>query len=1157
MTDSPKNNNTNDNDNDNELQELMKIDHTYPTQNDPNFLHKIYNKREFYYHKYPQRPEMGDYEDIQEFRNNTCSRGTFQLQSQQSLLSNFINPDTPYKGLLVIHGTGTGKTCGAIAVAEKFKDILKRYNTKVYVLLPGPLLKENWKSDLLKCTGDTYLQHDSKNIILSEDDKQKLRKNAIANAMQYYKFISYRSFYKKVLGERIIKEKKVISSKKVKVSYRKTDEGDFERDIAIDRISSLDNTLIIVDEAHNLTSNSYGKALAQIIKNSINLKVLLLSATPMKNSADEIIELINFLRPLDKQIHRDRVFNGNKNHLMKFKPGGVEYLKKYSRGYVSYLKGGDPLLFAKRVDRGVKPKELLFTKIIPCKMEPFQHAVYNQISHDEEDTLDRRSEAVSSVVFPGLSEDLKSVQGYYGIEGISLIKEQLRTHSNLLNKMIAEKIIKDKNTDINKLIYISDNNIISGNIFNMKYLKHFSTKFHKTMTKLNSLVWGDKGAKTAFIYSNIVKVGIEIFQEVLLQNGYLEFQLNPTDYIVSKNTICYYCGRSSYQHHQEKDSKIPAHKFHPAAFIMVTGSTSEEAADTLPEEKQQILENTFNNVDNKEGKNIKLVLGSRVMNEGISLKNIAEIHILDVYFNLTRVDQVIGRGIRWCSHYNIVNKNNQFPEVHTYKYAIIIKDELSSEIKLYQKAELKHILVKKTERALKEVAIDCPLNMTGNIFMDDLKEFKDCVPPKLVKDGSNDVICPDKCDYTKCNFKCDDKLLNMKYYDPDRNLYKNIPKKVLNTSTFTPNLAKDEIDFAKEKIKELYKRKYVYDLPKIIDYVHYSYEKEKQDLFDEYFVYKALDKLIPITENDFNNFKDTIFDKYSRPGYLIYTDKYYIFQPFDQNENVPMYYRTTFNKKIPNELKIYDYLKNKNKDELNNFLGNIQSISDTSDNKNKYLYDFESTREYYDERKEFKYVGIIDKETSLRKSKLPSNLKDVFKIREERAKILDKKRGTGIPSLKGAVCSTSKSREYLEGIAKDLGLKLKKYETRREICNKVRDKLITLEKYSTGKNKMTYMMIPKNHKIFNFPLNLEDRITYIKTEIEKVINFKIKFEGDNSPKYIKGNVKKGEPPKIPFFDIKIKFNDIKDNLKSNSKLKTKINELGGHTVGNFIIFHVD
>ena len=43
------------------------------------------------------------------------------------------------------------------------------------------------------------------------------------------------------------------------------------------------------------------------------------------------------------------------------------------------------------------------------------------------------------------------------------------------------------------------------------------------------------------------------------------------------------------------------------------------------------------------------------MNEGVTLENVKEIHILDVHYNLGKVDQVIGRGIRMCKHINTIN----------------------------------------------------------------------------------------------------------------------------------------------------------------------------------------------------------------------------------------------------------------------------------------------------------------------------------------------------------------------------------------------------------------------------------------------------------------------------------------------------------------------
>ena len=111
-------------------------------------------------------------------------------------------------------------------------------------------------------------------------DREK--KNAIYSALQYYKILSYKTFYKKVLGEKIV-EKKIVGDSKIKSSYRKNNEGDYEREIVVDRINNMNNAILIVDEAHNVSGNEYGEALKKIIKNSENLRVILLTATPMIN----------------------------------------------------------------------------------------------------------------------------------------------------------------------------------------------------------------------------------------------------------------------------------------------------------------------------------------------------------------------------------------------------------------------------------------------------------------------------------------------------------------------------------------------------------------------------------------------------------------------------------------------------------------------------------------------------------------------------------------------------------------------------------------------------------------------------------------------------------------------------------------------------------
>ena len=57
-----------------------------------------------------------------------------------------------------------------------------------------------------------------------------------------------------------------------------------------------------------LTGNNMELRLKMIIENSLNLKVVLLTATPMKNLADDFVKLINFIRPKNHLMDRDKIF---------------------------------------------------------------------------------------------------------------------------------------------------------------------------------------------------------------------------------------------------------------------------------------------------------------------------------------------------------------------------------------------------------------------------------------------------------------------------------------------------------------------------------------------------------------------------------------------------------------------------------------------------------------------------------------------------------------------------------------------------------------------------------------------------------------------------------------------------------------------------------
>lgn len=1125
--------------NDNQSADLL-----YPEIDDPNFQSKIYKKREFYFHKIPQRDKLTDYEDIKKYRDEACGSIDFKPREQQAILSNFLNPNTPYNGLLVMHGTGVGKTATAILIAEQFKEQVTKYNTKVFVLVSGTSIRENFKNELLFATGDTYLKNRQIMDQLTGDEKDRERKMAIYSTMQFYRILSYKTFYRKVLGEKIV-ERKVVDDDRIVASYMKDEEGELLRATVEDKITNMDNSLLIIDEAHNLTGNEYGEALKKIIENSTNLKVILLTATPMKNLATDIVELLNFIRPKDDKLRKEKIFTTEKEvHLMDFKEGGKEYFAKKVSGYISYFRGSIPFTFAKRVDKGEIPDGLLFTPLIRCFMEEFQFKTYEVASKEMDDALDRYSSAASNFVFPGLDKDKKDIMGYYSNDGINKVIGQINSDKEILLNMINKKLFDNKLKPeiLNNFIMESKRKNITGNILKLDYLKQFSIKFYKTISRLQKLVEGKKGAGTAFVYSNLKRAGgMELFADALEMNGYLEYNQDPNEYIINEDTIDAITGITFAEFKKKFDSK----SFKPATFLLITGGGGEEG-DELPEIKQKIIREVFNNPDNKNGANLKLVLGTRVMTEGVTLENTREVHILDVHYNLAKVEQVIGRAIRFCKHMAITNEDNPFPQVNVYRYVASISNKnknitiLSTDETLYQKAEQKYLLVKKVERLLKESAIDCPLLLHGNKFPEEIEQAKNCVPPTLenVKAGKN--ICPALCDFQECELKCKDPKLEDKYFDEKKKTYIDIPKNKLDFTSFNDDLAKFEIDNVKEMIKDLYKFKSSYTYNEILDLIKKSYRKEQAELFEEFFLDQALEELMPKTENQFNNFTDVIFDKFNRQGYLVQYDKYFIFQPFDENENTPYYYRQNTKIEYINDTPVSNYLKNK--------FGEV-IIKRTKEEKqlDEEGYNFQAVLPYYTQRDENFIVGIIDRN----QNRLATDEDDVFKVREPIKKTGSLRRGTGIPTFKGAVCFSSKSKGYLLNVLKKLekltesfkipsNMDKAKDSSREIICGMIREQLMILEKYSTTKdgNKKTYLMVPFDHPNLPFPFNLEDRMKEIisKLKLDKNDYVVKKINGGNINDLVSKN--------FVSYEMEVKNRNIltPENLKKIDNTKVKIDK---------------
>ena len=210
-----------------------------------------------------------------------------------------------------------------------------------------------------------------------------------------------------------------------------------------------------------------------------------------------------------------------------------------------------------------------------------------------------------------------------------------------------------------------------------------------------------------------------MFKQVLLQNGFIEFNETKDRTINSANddTVCYYCGVCKKDH-----KEINTHVYYPASFIVITGDQDNDE-DMENNEQKKIIDEIFSSNENRDGKYIKLILGSRVIAEGYNIRNLTEVHILDVYYNFARVDQAVGRAIRKNSHRFLYSEKNPYPVVDVYKYCMVNNDKPTIEELLYQKAEKKHAMIKYVEHIIKQEAIDKYLNYEWNN-----KPINKCIP---------------------------------------------------------------------------------------------------------------------------------------------------------------------------------------------------------------------------------------------------------------------------------------------------------------------------------------------------------------------------------------------------------------------------------------------
>jgi len=730
----------------------------YPSVEDENFLVKLFHKREFAENKYTDIKDLA-----------TC-KGTveFEISPVQRFVSTYLSGKTPYTSALLYHGVGVGKTCSAISISESFLHFYPK--KKVFIVAP-PNIQPNFIRTIFDinnvnisenpeipnihngCTGNLYLQLTGTEY---ERDRKVIERKVKLFINTRYSFMGYIQLAKSI--ERSISGLP---------SYIKDPNKRSTEEIKIIRQEFSGNCMII-DEAHNLrdisdekeednlnapggivelTDAQEGKkltpTLTRVLENANSMKLVLLTATPMYNSYKEIIFLLNLLLQNDKRskIKLSDVFDQKGD----FVPKGRELFGRIVRAYVSYMRGETPISFPIRLNPYKSPKldnwptqtlnneeitlsddekaRLLKLPIVPVKYGDETFSTYKNIV---ESSVERYGLGVNSI-------DTIVQSGNWIYPSDDEIDVEMRIRDSGFDGVFDDKSHSIRNftrftSKVGKPTWLLENNLVN-----------YSPKSAFIIKNIR------KSEGPVFIYSRFIKSGALPLALALEANGYTPYGRDRTllyeGNMLESGRQCALCEK------REKEHKSSSHEFVPAKYVLLTGRK-----DISPNNNEAVI--VERSSTNYNGADIKVVIGSQVASEGIDLRYIREIYVMDSWFHLNKMEQVLGRGIRTCSHIHPkISEDKRNCTVYLLVNTLSSVKE-SADMFMYRLGMMKALQMGKVSRAIKEYALDCNLNINVNIIQGMPLTKQTDAQGNTYEVNVNDRNYTNMCDWMECKYSC-------------------------------------------------------------------------------------------------------------------------------------------------------------------------------------------------------------------------------------------------------------------------------------------------------------------------------------------------------------------------------------------------------------------
>ena len=559
-------------------------------------------------------------EDFETYVNNACTG--FEKTLYQHFVQHYLSRRSPYKSLLLYHGLGSGKTCSAITIAESLLlDHSQKEEPKILVISPSAL-QTSFEEQIFSYS--RFLDY-GEEMLQNQCTEETYRKLVYGT--------KDRTVIKKRIQQLIHSRYQFITYDGL-VSYIKNRNG-----------VPVTDKVIIVDEAHNLRQNDIEKAAAEalvnLVENGERNRLVLLSATPMYNEPNEIFWLLSLLIKNDKRtnilanIQNQKLFKINSIQDEKT----FELLKILSNEYISYIKGSNPFTFPVRLSPKVNDIEILneeWTKnikdgLIVTPLGSDQKGIIHE--SEQEGKVIKNSPVLlqlTNITYP-INE--------HGEEGFKKVFRRLES-----DYLQVEYIPGKENT----LLPTQDK----------------LGKIASKIMRICDIIRESEGI--VVIYSQFVWAGIIPCAIALEHMGFQRY--------ISHNTV------QQLLHIPPTQVKtgVPRVKYsgitHPN-YCILSGDIT-----VMGNSKIHEILNKVNHSNNINGQKIKVVLMTPIAAEGLNFKNVREIHILDPWYHMNRLEQVIGRTIRTCSHNMLpLNKRNVTVYLHVTKINKVKKTDENKE----------------------------------------------------------------------------------------------------------------------------------------------------------------------------------------------------------------------------------------------------------------------------------------------------------------------------------------------------------------------------------------------------------------------------------------------------------------------------------------------